>query len=210
MTISYTRTFVHRPWVDNRDRVQAGGENGLNRPFFALMGELDAVAAAITQISDAISSLGQVVTAPITVGLAPVLLPRRPAAVAWSAPTFSEEAAGTNLGTFVAKPTTQDSADGILPLNLPNGVKLKSIKVLGDQTGGQMITELIRELRNPPFDRANLAVVQGFQSAGSAPQLIDGSPAFSGDTHLFYLRARIINGQGFDARLRGFQITYEP
>lgn len=210
MAISYSRKFEHRPWIDNFHRVQAGGELGLNRPFFAIMGDLDEIAEAIGQIDTALSTLGQVVRAPITVGLAPVLLPRRQAAPPWSSPIFSLEAAGTNQGTFAEKPNAQDSADGVLPLDFPNGVKLKSIKVLGDQTGGQMTTTLVRELRTPPFDLANLAVVPGFQTAASAATPIDGSPPFTGDTHLYYLRARITAAAGTDARLRGFQITYEP
>jgi hypothetical protein len=211
MPISYTRAFQHSPeWIDNVDRVQAGGDNGFNARFHAVEAEFDSIETVVQDIDSAISSLGQVVTAPITVGLTPTVEPYRGNLQPWSAVVWSRVIGGVPQGTFVEKPAGNDHAFGVLPLNLPNGVKLQSLKVLGEQTGGTMTTELVRELRVSPFDKTTLVTVTGFGAAGASPTTIPGAPTFTGDTHLFYLFARIENAANFDAKLRGFQITYQP
>lgn len=212
MAITYKRVFTHREWVDNVDRVQAGGDNGFNDRFHALEAEFELLSGVIHQVDAAIGSLGQVVTAPVTVGLTPVLQPYR-TANPWSPVVWSRAQAGTPFGTFVEKAggAPSDQAWGVLPLSLPNGVKLTALKVLGEIAGsGTMTTDLIRELRVAPFDLAKLVTVPGFATAGSVPMPIPQSPAFTGDTHLFYLLASVQGAANSDVKLRGFQITYEP
>jgi hypothetical protein len=210
MAIVYTPKFTHREWVDNVDRVQAGGENGFNDRFHALEAEFEFLSDIVGQINTAIGSLGQVVAAPVTVGLTPLLEPfanRSP----WSPVVWSRVLAGQPLGTFVEKPTANDQAWGVMPLSLPNGVKLKTLKVLGDLAGtGTVQTELVRELRVPPFDRTTLVTITGFSTPTGTPAAIPNSPAFTGDTHLFYLVASVTGSANQDVKLRSFQLTYEP
>jgi hypothetical protein len=212
MPITYKRVFTHREWVDNVDRVQAGGDNGFNERFHALEAEFELVSGVVQQIDTAIGSLGQAVAAPVTVGLIPVLEPYRlPTTSPWSSIVWSRVFAGQPQGTYVEKPTANDNAWGVLPLSLPNGVKLRSLKVLGELPGtGTMTTELIRELRAPPFDLTRLLILPGFSGPGAQATPIPGSPAFTGDTHLFYLLASVTGAANQDVKLRGFQITYEP
>jgi hypothetical protein len=207
MAITYTPGFQFPEWIDNVHRVQAGGENGFNVRFHALEAEFGSIANIVKQIDTAISSLGQVVTAPITVGLAPMLEIYRANIPPWNPIVWSRSVAGTPQGTFVDKPAANDQAWGVAPLSLPNGVKLQSLKVLGDLPGGTMTTELVRELRTSPFDKSTLVSVSGF---GAQPTPIPGSPTFTGDTHLYYLLASVTNAANQDVRLRGFQITYQP
>src|SRR5436305_955802 len=53
--IIYTPSFTHRDWIDNEDRVQAGGENGFNVRFNALAAELKELSAVIAQINGSIA-----------------------------------------------------------------------------------------------------------------------------------------------------------
>src|SRR5690242_9871071 len=57
---TYTRTFVHRDWVDGQDVVQAGAtldEPGMNARLNALETDLDAVKADLVQCYALISDL---------------------------------------------------------------------------------------------------------------------------------------------------------
>src|SRR5215203_4245366 len=162
MPVSYNPTFHHPGWVDNVDRVRAGGDNGFNFFFSGIESELQTISQVVGDIDTAISSLGQQVAAPVTIGLAPTLFPFRQATPQWSSVLWSFEQAGQALGTFVEKPGAAADAFGVLPIDLPNGVRLRDIKVLGEHTGaGTMVTELFQELRTAPFTRALLISVNG-------------------------------------------------
>lgn len=53
-SISFTPKFHHTDYVDNRDRVQAGGPNGFNARFQALEADLDKLSEVITEVSAAL------------------------------------------------------------------------------------------------------------------------------------------------------------
>ena len=57
--ISYIPGFQHQDWIDNVDRVQAGGDNGFNLRFHALEAEFNRLAGVITQLNAALQALGQ-------------------------------------------------------------------------------------------------------------------------------------------------------
>jgi hypothetical protein len=97
------------------------------------------------------------------------------------------------------------AADGVLPLTLPEGVTLLNVAVLGQAANPvNMKTVLVREQRSAPFTKTTLLTVTGFISAP-----VPGSPVFSSDTDLFYLRATLTGAAAADV-LRGFAITYQP
>jgi hypothetical protein len=52
--VSFTPTFRHTDYVDNRDRVQAGGPNGFNARFRALEEDLGTVSEVITEVAGAL------------------------------------------------------------------------------------------------------------------------------------------------------------
>lgn len=53
-SVSFTPTFQHTDYVDNRDRVQAGGPNGFNARFRALQDDLGKLSEVITQVDGAL------------------------------------------------------------------------------------------------------------------------------------------------------------
>lgn len=222
MTISYTRSFSHNDWTDRVNRVEAGGENGFNGRFHGIEAELDTISGVVKKVDDQltgqsgditvlkqqVSALGGIVSAPITLGLTPVMLPFNPSAQAtsWSPMHWSTTLLGTPNGSFVdVPPGNNGTADGVLPLTLPEGVTLLNLTVLGKAaTPGNMTTTLVREQRAAPYTKTILVTVTGFTS-----QPIQNSPVFSSDTDVFYLRALITGAAGSDT-LRGFSITYQP
>lgn len=209
MPITYNPLFDPPPWIDGFHRVSAGGPDGLNNRMFSIAAEFDRISQVVADVDAAIGSLGQVVTAPVTVGIAPLLRPALGPTVAWSEVLWSNTIGGVPQGTYVES-GGQDEAHGAVALDLPNGVKLTHLKTLGELTGGSMVTELFRESRTPPFDRTPLVQVSGFAAAGAAATTIPGSPVFTGDTHLFYLLAHVSNAAAAAVKLRGFQLTYQP
>lgn len=58
--ISYTRTFNHADWIDNKDVVQAAGENGFNQKFHGLESEFDKISTTFGQASTAINNIQRV------------------------------------------------------------------------------------------------------------------------------------------------------
>jgi hypothetical protein len=222
MTISYTRSFSHADWIDRVDRVQAGGDNGFNGRFHGIEAEFDAISGVVKQADGALTShsgqisalqqqvaaLGGVVTAPVTLGLMPAMQPFNPDAAnsSWSQVYWSTVVVGVPNGSFVKVPTVNaGTADGVLPLTLPEGVTLLNIAVLGQAaTPANMKTLLVREQRNTPFTKTTLVTVTGFISVP-----VPGSPVFSSDTDLFYLRSTLTGAAASDV-LRGFAITYQP
>jgi hypothetical protein len=58
--ISYTRTFTHADWIDNKDVVQAGGENGFNQKFHGLESELDQISSTFAETNTAINNIQRV------------------------------------------------------------------------------------------------------------------------------------------------------
>jgi hypothetical protein len=52
--VSFTPTFQHTDYVDNRDRVQAGGPNGFNARFRALQADLGKLSKVITDVNSAL------------------------------------------------------------------------------------------------------------------------------------------------------------
>lgn len=222
MPISYTRSFSHPDWIDRVDRVQAGGDNGFNGRFHGIEAEFDALSGVVKQadtqlstqsgqigvLQQQVAALGGVVLAPVTLGLTPTMQPFNPDATnsSWSHVYWSTVVVGQPNGSFVKVPTANGgAADGVLPLTLPEGVTLLNVAVLGQATTpANMKTQLVREQRNAPFTKSTLVNVTGFVSVP-----VPGSPVFSSDTDLFYLRATLIGAAAGDV-LRGFAITYQP
>jgi hypothetical protein len=146
--------------------------------------------------------------ATVTIVLTPILLPfdLRPqwSAIAWGRVTTGD----VRLGSYVEKPREADEAWGILPLSLPNGVRLTQLKVLGEQTGtGNVKTSLIQEARTQPFTETPLVTITGFGDVAT----ITGRPAVDGTANLYYLRVVVSNAaHPSTVRFRGCQLTYRP
>ncbi|GHE97753.1 hypothetical protein [Streptomyces fumanus] len=68
--VSFTPTFQHTDYVDNRDRVQAGGPNGFNARFRALQADLGKLSEVITEVDGALQtrlSAGTLIDTTVTI-----------------------------------------------------------------------------------------------------------------------------------------------
>lgn len=206
--VSYNPRFQHEDWIDNVDRVQAGGDNGFNIRFNTIETEFQQLSQVVQKVDGVLSALGQA-HARVTIGLTPILLPFG-SNLTWSAITWSSSSGGQQLGTFVEKPTAQAQASGVLLLTLPSGVTLVNMRVLGEQIGaGDVRTELFQESRTD-FLRRSLVAIVGLGGANTPPTSVQGSETFDDAANLYYLLVEVKNAGGSTVRLRGFQITYQP
>jgi hypothetical protein len=55
-TVQFTPTFEHQDWVDNVDRVTAGGPNGFNGRFNALQADLNQMTDVVKTINTALQA----------------------------------------------------------------------------------------------------------------------------------------------------------
>jgi|GEM_PF-4663272 len=201
MAIYTQRKFKHSDWIDNYDRVKAGGPDGFNDHFHAIEVDLDSIA-------DSFASLGATVAAPVTIGLPPILYQFQNQ-LTWSAIRFGYPAGVNPMGdgTFATMTASAGVTEawGAVPLSLPNGVKMTNLAVLGSSPSGTMKTELYEEQHSNGATNS-LATVPGF-----TPFPLVAKPVFAGAVNLYYLVAYIQNVTvGDTPLLRGFSITYEP
>jgi hypothetical protein len=208
MTVSYTPGFNPSAWVDNHDRVKASGPNGFNERFADITQEFQDISQVVGTIGQALDSLGQQVAAAVTVTLSPTMLPFRPGTPEWSPVLWGVLIGASPQGSYAEKDQSQASAKGVLPLDLPRGAGLSKLAVRGEAVaGGSVTTELVRELRTAPFtaDRL-LGPLPGFFN----PTDIPSTPAFTSDTHTFYIIATGTGAGAAEVHLRGFEISYLP
>ena len=64
--VSFTPTFTHTPWVDNRDRVQAAGPNGFNIRFSQLQSDLQTLSSVVSTIDTELAALASPVASRAT------------------------------------------------------------------------------------------------------------------------------------------------
>lgn len=125
--VSYTPTFHHTNWVDKIDRVEADGPNGFNTRFNAIGADLRQLSTVVTQIDAALEDFQAPPDPP------PQLMSFTP--VFGSVP--SEGSPWTTLpdGTAIAD-TLGNAATlsffGLMNLTLPSGVRLNTMRVLGN------------------------------------------------------------------------------
>ncbi|MGI5328755.1 hypothetical protein [Actinomadura nitritigenes] len=124
-SFGYTPKFHHSHWADFRDLVEADGSNGFNIRFDTIESDLKAVGTVVGQISTAFDQLNPPVpVAPATVQLtvAPTLLPVA-GGTGWSLQASGQAVAPANVSPL-----------GVVPLVLPDKVRLTSMRVLGKGT----------------------------------------------------------------------------
>lgn len=128
MSISYTPGFKHTDWVDNVDRVRAGGDNGFNVRFHALETEFTRISEVFAQVATA---LQQPAPGPLKITLTPTLA------------TLSEPWQQVLGGA--AKPSGADSASGMMAVTLPHRATIKELRVCGRKDNGNLSVGLRRQ-----------------------------------------------------------------
>jgi hypothetical protein len=158
-SISYTRQFSHKDWIDFVDSVQAGGTNGINGRMHAIEAEFDQLSKVIGLISASL-----VIPPPTTtLTFAPAFLPNL------TNPPWLQN---SGIATKGAGPT----ADGWIQVHLPDGVQLQTMTVIGAKSG-TMTSFNIQLVRQPLTGGANTTLASipaadqtdTFTLAGSVP-----------------------------------------
>jgi hypothetical protein len=190
----YTPSFSHTDWIDNRDRVQAGGEDGFNARFHALEAEFDLLAAHINPLVEAFSK------PLVKLTFAPILTPYQGEAT--TRPAWVQ---GVD---HVRKAANQQEAHGTMGINLPSGAKIQSLLVTGSRPSGTLSIVLQRHR----FDNT-----QGSEQIVAADQV--GQPfsppptsperAVVDDDYRYYLTADLVGATATDlVQLFCIQLTY--
>ncbi len=196
-SISYTSQFKHNDWIDFVDSVQAGGTNGINGRMHAIEAEFAKLSVVIAQIN-----AGLVIPPPTaTLTFAPALLPNAPG-VPWAQSSGVASKAGG-----------QTSADGWMQLNLPDGVQLQSVGIIGSKSGnvGSFQIQLVRQpfpgtavlslLAIPVSDQPDTFQ---FTAAVLNPAVVDNS------ANKYLLTAKIVGADAAaTAQLTAIQIGYK-
>jgi hypothetical protein len=137
MSITYTPLFSHQDWVDNVDRVQAGGDSGFNVRFHGIEGEFSTLTTVVKEISDAIDSLSAAPAAKtFTTALTPALTPTSTlAAQQWQ-----------HVDGAATMPPGQTAAHGMMGVQLPTGGTISSLRGVGIKASGVLLLALNRQL----------------------------------------------------------------
>ena len=78
--LGYTPTFLHTDWIDNVDRIEAGGPRGLNARLHGIENDLNRITPLIDQIDIAID---QIRVTGRRIALPPPFLATRPTGTSW-------------------------------------------------------------------------------------------------------------------------------
>jgi hypothetical protein len=159
-SINYTNQFSHKDWIDFVDSIQAGGANGINR-------RMNDIAAEFEKLSQVISLINTSLVVPppsFTLTFAPALLPNG-AQPAW-----------VQSSGVAAKSTSQPGADGWMQLQLPDGVHLQTVTIIGTKSGnlGSFSVQLGRQALTGGAVSTLLAIPLAgepdtFQATGQVP-----------------------------------------
>jgi len=137
MSITYTPQFSHQDWVDNVDRVQAGGDSGFNVRFHGIEGEFSTLTTVVKEISDAIDTLSAAPPAKtFTTALTPALTPTSTlAANQWQ-----------HVDGAAVMPPGQTTAQGMMGLQLPSGGTITTLRIVGTKATGTLQVLMYRQL----------------------------------------------------------------
>jgi len=222
MTISYTRTISFPPWVDNVDRVQAGGDNGFNVRFQGVEAEFDAISGVVTEVSGAldgqstqlatlqqqVSALGGAISRAVSV--TPMLIAAGPNG--WDNSTAPGVA---------RKPAGAASAYGAVGTTLPAGAQITAFRALGNNNTaagpGPGQGSLRLDLMGQKLDGSGQASIVNITVVGQAgPFDVTKNPVGSSGHDVidagssYFILARLDNAAGTDnVFLTGFQILYQ-
>jgi len=210
MAISYTPQFSHKDWIDFVDSVQAGGTNGINIRFHGIETEFAAISSVVAAIAQALAT--PTVTSH-TLTLAPAL------AAATQLP-WQQQLGFVVTATLVGPPQAMSAtAQGFMPVSLPNGATIQGLRVTGQSAGGTLTVVLQSEpLTGAGAPRTLLQVFSTFPSA-AAPAAFDLPPApqnagIAVDTvnNKYFITATLQSGNttvsAGGTSLNAFQITY--
>ncbi|MEU1471680.1 hypothetical protein ABZ434_26100 [Streptomyces sp. NPDC005761] len=193
----YVPKFIHKDWIDNQDRVRAGGDEGLNNRFHRLEDEFAGLAN--NQINPIIRGLARPV---MHLTLVPVLTPYPdPNAGGDLKPTWNQAL------DMVEKPEGKTEAHGFMNVVLPDGVKVTSLLMTG--TRESSAGSLTAVLKNREIHNSSGADPVLTADALDTPGLPGSEVVINNETHRYFLTLDV-EGAGANKALKVFciQLTY--
>ncbi|MGW5420902.1 hypothetical protein [Streptomyces sp. NPDC003943] len=123
--ISFSPTFKHVAWVDNRDRVAAGGQNGFNVRFDAIQRDLEKLSGVVTAIDAGLKAVAQRPVVQRKLTLAPTFAPVQ----------LRAEWVLDATGVATRASSTDITLSGLLTVTPPDGVQLLTLGATGRNAG---------------------------------------------------------------------------
>ncbi|MGF1430783.1 hypothetical protein [Kitasatospora sp. LaBMicrA B282] len=193
----YVPGFTHTDWIDNEDRVQAGGENGFNIRFHNLESEFRTL--AVDHLNPVINALSTAVTC---LTLSPILTPNRPDLAASTSWEMNLDVAQKQAGAT--------EAHGIMNVNLPQGATLLSMLVTGAVPKTAALAVILFRKTVTPGPGSDTLITAGSLGtpaatpAPGAPTIVDNA------TYKYFIEANVTGAASTDmVQLACFQITYQ-
>lgn len=201
-SVSFTPTFHHTDYVDNRDRVQAGGPNGFNARFHAIENDLSTLATVVTDVDTALGTLGSgPAPSQHTLTMSPALVPVV-ATGAWAHDTSGYAARSGPLTTLA----------GVQSVPVPDGARLISLRSLGQNsgTGTLRITLFRSRLLSAVAPAERIARVSGDTNPFDRNESADANFALVDTTVFRYFILASLDGAaaGDTVTVSGFQVIY--
>lgn len=198
--ISFTPTFKHVAWVDNRDRVAAGGQNGFNVRFDAIQKDLETLSTVVGLIDVGIKAAGQHPAVPRLLSLAPAFV-ALPPSTAWSLNRF---------GVAVRHATSDTDVTGLLNIAPPDGAKLMNFRATGQNSGAGTLA--ITLYRSPLMDTATrdpLAQVTATGTFGDPVGITPGKEKVDMTAFRYFVTASLTGAADGDSiNITSIQLTY--
>lgn len=200
-SVSFTPTFSHTPWVDNRDRVQAAGPNGFNVRFAALQADLGTLSGVVAAVDAALVALAAGPGAQTRMVTLPPILTQTSGGGGWTLDTSGN----------AVRPPAQTSLSGIVAAVLPQGVTLTHLRATGVNSGaGSLRVNLMRAALTGAGASDRLARVTGDANPFDNTVAVDpGMATVDNSTFRYFVLATLDNAAPADSvSLSGFQISY--
>ena len=196
-SITFTRSFTHNNWVDNVDRVEAGGDNGFNGRFHALEADFDAISTQFTAVETALNTLGAPPATQTRFSTAaPAFVPT--SATPWSFRDGSAE-----------KPGGATAAAGQMTFPLPHGQRITAFRAVGVSTsaGASLRVTLFRRPLTDPSATPEIVARVTSLTAPTAPAA--GLELIDNEHFTYYVIAQMSGALATDTvAITGLQVTH--
>ncbi|MFD3566005.1 hypothetical protein [Streptomyces sp. NPDC058667] len=189
----YKPQFAHKDWIDNQDRVQAGGTNGINDRFHQL--EKEFARLADMHLNPLIDGLGTT----RFISLIPAL-------------TAYEVNGVTNSWTQgvdqVEKPTNVAAARGFMSISLPDNAHVTSLKVTGENKSERGVLTVALKGRQIANEDGGAVPLIETHEVGTAT-LPTADAKITNSTHRYFLTVEVVDAADVVVRVLCVQLTYQ-
>lgn len=190
----YKAGFKHTDWVDYVSLVQAEGGDGFNSRFHALEREFVALENTIKGVREALAQ-------PIIVTLAPTLT------------SLTFQTSWNHEFGGALKPPGVTSITGMMPVILPQGYRINSLRATGGKTGGNLSIQLFRHGLVGVLGDSLVTVQPALNGSFDETQLVPlpEGVGIDNNTFRYYMIVFITDAAADDEiQLRSFQIVCNP